>query len=92
MLEDFPEFANDLEIVDSATDVSMRHWSFNSSGSLYGKIHGTVSSPVLPVTRIGGLALAGQNIILPGLLGVTVSAAVAAGSLAGNDRVLGLLK
>lgn len=87
-----PEFGGDLDIVETATDVSIRHWSFNSSGSLYGKIHGTVSPPVLPVTRIGGLALAGQNIILPGILGVMVSAAVAAGSLAGNDRVLGLLR
>lgn len=92
LLEDCPEFGGTLEIIESATDVSMRHWSFNSSGSLYGKIHGTVSSPVLPVTRINGLALAGQNIILPGLLGVTVSAAVAAGSLVGNNRVLELLQ
>lgn len=92
LLEVCPEFAGDLEVVEAATDVSMRHWSFNSSGSLYGKLHGTVSTPVLPVTRVGRMALAGQGIILPGLLGVTVSAAVAAGSLVGHEKVLELLR
>lgn len=92
LLEVCPEFAGDLEVVEAATDVSMRRWSFNSSGSLYGKHHGTDSPPVLPVTRVGGLALAGQGIILPGLLGAAVSAAVASGSLAGHEAVLELLR
>ena len=87
-----PEFGGDLRVIESATDVTMRRWSHNAGGSIYGKIHGRGSPPLLPVTRVGGLALAGQNITLPGVLGVLVSAAVAVGSLLGHEKMLKVLE
>jgi all-trans-retinol 13,14-reductase len=44
--------------------------------------------PLLPVTRIAGLFLAGQNILLPGVLGGIVSAALAVGFALGHDNAL----
>ncbi|MDR1044426.1 MAG: FAD-dependent oxidoreductase [Candidatus Adiutrix sp.] len=88
-----PELAGELEIVDSATDLSLRHYAGpGSGGGLYGRLHGLGEAPVLPMTRVGRLALAGQNIVLPGLLGVLVSAAVAVGVLMGPEKVLEVLR
>lgn len=82
----FPELS-DFEVVCSATDVTMRDWVYGSTGSLYGVIHSLGQMPVLPRTKIDNLVLAGQGIILPGLLGVLVSAAVASGFIIGFEKI-----
>jgi all-trans-retinol 13,14-reductase len=44
--------------------------------------------PLLPLTRIPGLLLAGQNILMPGVLGGIISAALAVGFALGHDSAL----
>ena len=92
LLSHCPELGGDLEIVDSATDLTFGRYSLNFGPGIYGKLHSVNEAPILPVTRVGRLALAGQNIVMPGLLGVLVSSALAAGSLFGHQTVLEALK
>ncbi len=77
----------DFELVCSSTDYTMRDWVHGGTGSIYGVLHSLTQIPVLPRTRVENLVLAGQGIVLPGLLGVLVSAAVAAGLLIGFDDI-----
>lgn len=75
-------------IIDAATPLTMRHWIYGSTGSLYGVSHQRTSMPLFPSTRVPGLFLAGQNVLLPGVLGGIVSAAVAVGFAFGHNTVL----
>ena len=84
--EHVPELA-DLRFVDAASEHTMRDWVYGSRGGIYGAMHSASAMPVLPVTRIKGLFLAGQSIILPGLLGATISGAMAVGGLIGFPRL-----
>jgi all-trans-retinol 13,14-reductase len=82
-----PELRGDLEIVASATDLTLIRYCFAQGGGIYGRRHGPGQPPIWPVTRVRGLALAGQDIVLPGLLGALASAALAVGSLAGYESL-----
>lgn len=83
-----PDLAGRWRILDAASPLSMRHWVYGATGSLYGVQHHLGAMPMLPVTRLPGLFLAGQNILLPGVLGGMVSAALAVGFSFGHDNVL----
>lgn len=87
-----PELGGEMEIVDSATDLSFENYSLDFGRGIYGKLNSLEQAPILPLTRVGGLALAGQNIVLPGLLGGLVSSALAVGCLLGHKPVLELLR
>jgi all-trans-retinol 13,14-reductase len=82
-----PELA-ELTLLDSASERSLEKWIGGSRGSAYGVMHSEDNMPVMPFTRVRGLLLAGQSILLPGLLGTFVSATVACGSLIGYKRLL----
>lgn len=83
-----PELRGRWRILDTATGLSMRQWIGGSTGSLYGVLHDRENMPLLPVTRVPGLFLAGQNILLPGVLGGIVSAALAVGFAHGHEAAL----
>lgn len=70
------------------TGKAMRKYIHASNGSIFGYAHTHDCLPVLPITRLNGLFLAGQNIQLPGLLGCIVSAAIAVGLIAGVENAL----
>ena len=77
-----------LKIEAVATEATLRHFVYGTTGSTYGIAHDQTNLPLLPVTRLKNLFLAGQNVLLPGLLGSIISAALAAGFLFGHDVVL----
>ena len=83
-----PDLRRSLRVLDAATGLSFRQWIRGSSGSLYGVRHDLENMPLLPVTRVRGLFLAGQNILLPGVLGALVSAALAVGFAEGHENAL----
>jgi all-trans-retinol 13,14-reductase len=83
-----PELRGAWRVLDAATTLSFRNWLHGGTGSLYGIRHDMAELPLLPLTRIPGLFLAGQNILLPGVLGGIVSAALAAGFALGHDKAL----
>lgn len=81
-----------IRVHASATELSMRHWVHGVSGSTYGILHSVNATPILPMTKIRGLVLAGQNILLPGILGGIISAALGIGFLFGHERALRLFR
>ena len=92
LLESCPELNGDLEVVDSATHLTLNRYSSNFGSGIFGKLHSVNEPPIAPITRVSGLSMAGQNILLPGILGVLVSSAVAVGCLVGQDEILEMLK
>lgn len=82
-----PELA-DLRVLESATPATMRRWVYGSTGSLYGVRHDRHCPGLAPLTRLKGVLLAGQNILLPGVLGCIVSAAVATGQIVGQEKFM----
>lgn len=83
-----PRLRGAWRVLDAATPLTLRHWIHGSTGSLYGVRHHRTLIPLLPQTRVPGLFLAGQHVLLPGVLGGIVSAALAVGFAFGHDTVL----
>ncbi len=83
-----PQLRGKWRVLDAATERTMRQWVVGGTGSLYGMQHRVQDMPLLSVTRMPGLFLAGQNIILPGVLGGIISAALAVGFSLGHDMAL----
>ena len=83
-----PELAGHWQIADASTGRTMRSWVYGSTGSIYGYLHARNTLPLPPVTKVPGLFLAGQNILLPGMLGCIISAAIAAEFLLGNNAIV----
>ena len=79
---------DDLAPLDAATPLSLRHWIAGSSGSLYGLAHDTETLALFPSTRLEHFFLAGQHVLLPGILGGIISAALAVGFATSHDAVL----
>ncbi len=87
ILKRIPELKN-IEILDSSTPHTMRHWVHSSTGSLYGIKHSCDELPLLPITKLEGFYMASQNILLPGLLGSMVSALVCLSLIFGDKKIL----
>ena len=83
-----PGLKKSWRILAAATPHTFRRYSYGSTGSLYGAAHLKNNLPLLPATRLPGLFLAGQSILLPGMLGSIISAALAAGLAFGHATVL----
>ncbi len=77
-----------IHVHATATSATMQDWICGSSGSMYGVAHTISSLPLLPKTRMEGFFLAGQNILLPGILGGIVSAALAVGFASTHENVI----
>ena len=81
-----PELA-DMVVLDTATDLSFQHWIHGARGGIYGVRHDRDTTPLLPMSHLSGFFLAGQHILLPGILGCIISAAVAVGCIVGHQTV-----
>jgi all-trans-retinol 13,14-reductase len=80
-----PELDGRLQIIEAATPLTMRDWAASPRGSLYGLRHTVDQFPLLPMTKVEGLLLAGQSVLLPGVLGAVVSAMVACSLVVGLE-------
>ena len=91
----FPAFKNSIEKVYSSTPLTFRDYVGARNGALYGALRNCNEphkSFISPKTRIKNLYLSGQNIILHGILGVTIGAILTCGSILGFDYLLGKIK
>ncbi len=79
-----PELA-DLEFVDLATPLTLRRFSGNPSGALYGTAHCVGQYNPHALTRLDGFYISGQAVSAPGLLGALLSAYVTCGALLGPE-------
>lgn len=88
--EKFPTLKGDggFHVLGSFSGETMRRYIYGSTGSIYGNAHMNDTLPLVPVTRLNGFFLAGQSILLPGLLGCIISAAVATSMIIGVQNTL----
>lgn len=87
LAENCPEIAGQLSVVDFATPCTFKDYGCSPSGAIYGVEHSQGQYPILPMTKIKGLHLAGQSVVAPGVLGAVISAYVACGMVFGQDEL-----
>lgn len=84
--EKFPQLKNSIENYYTSTPLTFRDYVGARNGALYGVLRNCDeprNSFISPKTRIKNLYLSGQNIILHGVLGVTIGSILTAGSMLG---------
>jgi all-trans-retinol 13,14-reductase len=87
----FPELKDSIEKVYSSTPLTFRDYVGARNGALYGALRDCNEphkSFISPKTRIKNLYLSGQNIILHGILGVTIGAVLTCGSILGFEYLI----
>ena len=85
-----PEYAGKLASVEVSTPLTNRDYTGAPDGAIYGLRHSLDQwgkYALHPRTRIENLLLTGQNILMPGVLGVTVGAFVTCAFLVGFDAL-----
>ncbi len=87
ILEALPQLRGRVSWLDSSSPLSMRHYANNPRAGIYGVKHVLEQIPPLPVTKIKGLYLAGQSVLLPGVLGSAISALVACGLVSDMKKI-----
>jgi all-trans-retinol 13,14-reductase len=86
-LNSIQEFSGQLTPVELATPLTLRDYSNNPGGGLYGVKHKVGQYNPQPVTKLPGLLLAGQAVAGPGLFGTMLSSFLACGSVLGNEML-----
>lgn len=89
--EKFPDLKNSIEKVYTSTPLTFRDYVGARNGALYGVLRDCNeprNSFISPKTRMKNLYLSGQNIILHGVLGVTIGAVLTAGSMLGYEYLV----
>ncbi len=84
----FPEFKGKLKPVLSFTPLTVVDYLEHTNGSIFGMYASAKQkgiNSIFPITPIKNLYLAGQNIVLPGVLGSLVSALLFGPKLYGKD-------
>ncbi len=76
-----------IEVVATATALTMRDYLHTPNGALYGVKHRIGQFNPLFRTRVPNLLLAGQAVAAPGVLGAVLSGFLACGSIIGHDRL-----
>ncbi|HNW82304.1 MAG TPA: NAD(P)/FAD-dependent oxidoreductase [bacterium] len=91
LCEKFPDLSGAIEKVHTSTPLTFRDYVGARNGALYGVLRNSnepQNSFLSPRTRIKNLYLSGQNIILHGILGVTIGAVLTCGSMLGFDYLI----
>jgi all-trans-retinol 13,14-reductase len=84
----WPELEGQLFVLEAATPLTFRDRCHTPTGSLFGVKHRIDQYAPLPATRAGGLWLAGQATVAPGIMGAMISAYLACGFILGHERIL----
>lgn len=91
----YPDFDNCIESYYTATPLTQRDYTGAIEGGLYGikkDFNAPVKSFISANTKLDNLFLTGQNVILHGVLGVTISAMVTCQFILGKKYMLDKLK
>ncbi len=89
--EKFPDLKGSIENFYTSTPLTFRDYVGARNGALYGVLRNCdepQNSFISPKTRIKNLYLSGQNIILHGVLGVTIGSILTAGSMLGYEYLV----
>lgn len=90
--EVIPELRGNVESLEVATPLTNRDYAASEKGAAYGVHHCIDQSGrygLRPRTRVGGLYLAGQSVLMPGVCGVTISAFHTCSVILGSDYLMG---
>lgn len=86
----FPDIRKHIVSIHSSTPLTYRDYIGSVSGAMYG-IEKFASDPlaskISPKTKVNNLFLTGQDVIMHGILGVTISGFLTAGEILGNEIV-----
>jgi all-trans-retinol 13,14-reductase len=89
--EAMPGLRGRVKVLEAATPLTFAEYAHNPRGGIYGVYHDGSTGWLSPLTSIKGLLLAGQSVMLPGILGSMASALLAGGFLLGLDNLMGEL-
>ncbi len=87
--------AAEAELLDIFTPLTYRDYTLTPRGSAYGLLKSTDNlraGRLSPKTRIRGLYLVGQSVVLPGILGSTISSVAACGALLGQAELVARIR
>lgn len=88
MERSIPELAGNIEHAECATALTLRDFTHNPFGSMYGVKHKIGQYNPLPLTKAKNLYLAGQAIVAPGIMGAIISAFLVCGFIIGHKQLL----
>jgi len=83
----FPSQRNRCRVLESATPCTYYSYTGTMRGAVYGAKQSTVRTPLRARTPVGGLFLAGQSVLAPGLLGAMISSLLAVCRILGPEPV-----
>lgn len=89
--ERWPDAAEGVEILDSFSPLSCRDYTLSPAGSAYGvkrSVGSLRTATIGPATHVKGLYLAGQNVILSGVVGTVISSIEACSKILGRSYLL----
>jgi all-trans-retinol 13,14-reductase len=91
----YPDIRENTESYYTATPLTQRDYTGSIDGAIYGISHdynAPLHSSIKAQTKLSNLFLTGQNIILHGVLGVTIGAIVTAQQILGKEYVVNKMK
>jgi all-trans-retinol 13,14-reductase len=91
----FPDIRSKIKSVYSSTPLTFRDYIGDKSGALYGIAkdnRNPLKTSIYPKTKIKNLSLTGQNIVLHGVLGVTIGAFVTCFEFVDKHQLLNKVK
>ncbi|MCO4747459.1 MAG: NAD(P)/FAD-dependent oxidoreductase [Proteobacteria bacterium] len=95
LVRDFPTLGGRISKVEGSTPLSTLHYTRSPDGAVYGHRH-TVAQMgrhrPMPFLRVRNMALVGQGVGMPGVLGVMLSAYYVIGSLFDKEALVSELK
>jgi all-trans-retinol 13,14-reductase len=90
--EIIPELKGNIETIESATPLTYRDYANSVAGAAYGIRHTVDQSGRYGIrtrTKVSGLYLTGQSVLMPGVCGVTISAFHTCSHILGTEYILG---
>ena len=86
-----PEWRGRLTLKDTFSPLTFRDYTLAPTGSAYGlkkSVDTLYSSKLRAITRVKGLYIAGQSVILPGILGALISSIDACNAILGREYLI----
>jgi len=87
----WPAAASRMKVVETFSPLTFRNHTLTPTGSAYGIKKCVDAGPAWRLaaeTRIAGLFLAGQSVVLPGVVGTTISSIGACGAILGSSYLV----
>jgi len=91
----WPEMAEEMKIVDIYTPSTFNRYTLSPNGTAYGvkkSVAKYLNSSFHTKTKVEGLFLSGQSLLLPGILGALISSVLTCTEILGTDYLLNKIR